>query len=364
MVCVNQKAFRHILSGNDTSAGAKVLRLLLRFISWPYGFSVWFRNLLYDRGLLPSIAAAVPIISVGNITTGGTGKTPLVIWLCRYLEEKGLRCAILTRGYKTEQGQMSDEPALLAKACPKTTVIVDRDRASGAEKAIGQYGAAVLVLDDGFQHRRLERDLNILTLDATCPFGYGHILPAGFLREPLSGVRRASLIVITRYDQVDTEAMQMLEEQLTALAPEVPVVKAVHQHTHAVTFGSKVLPLDSLRGKRAFVFCGIGNPEAFVNHVQHNQINVVGTQLFNDHHPYTLDNLKAILNAAKKCDAEIVLCTQKDWVKTALLNPDRPEIPLAFLAMELVFVEGIEKLKTKVDCLLEIQPTSSGSTYL
>ena len=361
MVCVNQKAFRHILSGSDTRIGAKVLRLLLRFISWLYGLLVRCRNILYDRGTLASVTAAVPVISVGNITTGGTGKTPLVIWLCRYLEDKGLRCAILTRGYKTEQGQMSDEPALLAKACSKTTVIVDPDRAAGAKKAIQQYGAGVLVLDDGFQHRRLNRDLDILTLDATCPFGYGHILPAGLLREPLSGVRRASLIVITRYDQVEPEAMRQLEDQVATLAPEVPVVKATHQHTHAVTFGSKVLPLESLHGKRAFVFCGIGNPEAFFGHVEQNNIIVVGTQIFNDHHPYTLDDLKAILIAAKGCRAEMVLCTQKDWVKTALLNPDRSEIPLAYLAMELVFVEGIEILKARVDRLLETQQTSNGS---
>lgn len=359
MVNLNQKTFRNILSGNDTRVGAKALRLLTRLISGPYGLIIRGRNVLYDRGLLASMAAGIPVISIGNITTGGTGKTPLVIWLCRYLEEKGIRSAVLTRGYKTEQGYLSDEPALLAKACPKTAVVVDSDRLAGAEKA-KRHGAKVLVLDDGFQHRRLKRDLNILTLDATCPFGYGHILPAGLLREPMSGIQRATLIVITRYDQVEPTAMQQLEEHLAQLAPEVPVVKATHRHTHAVTFGSKQLPLESLRGKRVYAFCGIGNPDAFLGHLSANEMTVVGTRIFNDHHPYTLDDITGILKDARACGAELILCTQKDWVKTALLNPDRPDITLAYLAMELEFVEGLDCLKTQVDRLLGSIQTTNG----
>ncbi len=337
------------MSCRNNSVAAKFLRLLLRVVSWLYAAVVAARNALYSRGLFQSTAAGVPVISVGNITTGGTGKTPLVIWLCRFLEQKNIKTAILTRGYKTEQGMMSDEPALLAKACPTTTVVVDPDRTAGAYKAFALHGARAMVLDDGFQHRRLKRDLNILTLDATCPFGYGKVLPAGLLREPLGGVRRADIIVITRYDQVDPAAMQELETALAKLAPGVPVVKATHKHTHAVTSGSKTLPLASLRGKKAFVFCGIGNPDAFFGHVRQNEIVIVGTHIFNDHHPFTLDEIKAIMRQAKSCGAEMILCTQKDWVKTALLKPDDIDIPLAYLAMELEFVEGEDVLKAAVD---------------
>lgn len=340
------------MSRRNNSPKAKLLRPLLRLVSWLYAAAVRTRNALYDRSLLPSTAAGIPVISVGNITTGGTGKTPLVIWLCRYLEQKNINTAILTRGYKTEQGMMSDEPALLAKACPKTAVVVDPDRTAGAHKAIALHGAKALVLDDGFQHRQLKRDLNILTLDATCPFGYGHVLPAGLLREPLGGIRRADVIVITRYDQVETAAMRELEAGLTLLAPKTPFVKAAHKHTHAVTAGAKVLPLEALRGKRAFVFCGIGNPEAFFGHVRHNQIAIVGTQIFNDHHPFTPEDIKAVIRQAKSCGAEIILCTQKDWVKSALLTPDDTDIVLAYLAMELEFVEGEDVLKAAIDAAL------------
>ena len=350
---MNQKTLRQLLSGCDVCAAAKALRFLLRCVSVPYAWAVRTRNLLYDRGLLGTASASAPVISIGNITTGGTGKTPLVVWLCRYLENKGLRCAVLTRGYKTEQGSLSDEPALLAKACPGAVVVVDPDRIAGAQKATRQHGADVLVLDDGFQHRRLKRDLDILTLDATCPFGYERMLPAGLLREPLTGLRRAGVIVITRYDQAAAATIQTLEARLADAAPAIPVVKAVHRHTHAVTSGTQSIPLETLRGKRAFVFCGIGNPDAFIAHVSGHGIDIVGTRIFNDHHPYSTDDIKAIVNAARQNKAAMILCTQKDWVKTALLKPEGSEMTLAYLALELDFVEGLDILKARIDAVLE-----------
>ena len=354
MVCVNQNTFRQLISGHHTGAAAVGLRLLLRAVSLPYAAAVRGRNILYSGRLLRSISAAVPVISVGNITTGGTGKTPLVIWLCRYLESKQRRCAILTRGYKTDKARPSDEPALLAKACGDTSVVVDSDRVAGAQKAESQYGAEILVLDDGFQHRRLKRDLNILTLDATCPFGYGRILPAGLLREPLSALKRADVIVLTRYDQVASRTTARLEEQLARLAPAVPIVKAVHRHTHAVAAGAKTLPLDTLRDKRAFVFCGIGNPDAFVDHVRQSGMDIVGSRVYNDHHVYTQEDIKDLILQAEACGAEMLLCTQKDWVKTALLKPDTTDMLLAYLAMELEFIEGLEVLQNRIDRVLEM----------
>lgn len=352
MVCVNQKTFRQLLSGTDRRPGANVLRLTLRLIAVPYACAVAFRNRLYDHRLLKTVAASVPVISVGNITTGGTGKTPLVIWLCRYLESQGRRCAILTRGYKTQRGQLSDEPALLAGACTNTTVVVDPDRAAGAHKAVSQYGADVLVLDDGFQHRRLGRDVNIVTLDATCPFGYERVLPAGLLREPLEGLKRAEVIVITRYDQVEPQALQRLETRIGQLAPHVSVVKTACRHTHAVTTEAAVLSLESLRHQRAFVFCGIGNPDAFIESVRHNGINIVGTRIFNDHYRYKPDDIHAIIRQAKQSSATVILCTEKDGVKAALLKPEEADIQLAWLAMELDFAEGVDKLKTHIDTVL------------
>jgi tetraacyldisaccharide 4'-kinase len=184
-----------------------------------YSLVVRLRNFLYSKRRLKIHTADVPVISVGNITTGGTGKTPLVIWLCNTIYQKSKiknqKCgvAILTRGYKTRgtrdegpfdfaQGRRgtTDELAILAESCPQAKVIVNPDRAAAARRAVG-FCAKVLVMDDGFQHRRLRRDLDIVTIDATCPFGYGRLLPAGLLREPVASLRRADAAVVTRCDQ-------------------------------------------------------------------------------------------------------------------------------------------------------------------
>jgi tetraacyldisaccharide 4'-kinase len=350
---LNQTVYRNIVSGQDRRTVAKLLRLLLAGISLPYGAAVRIRNGLYRCGILRTHRESVPVISVGNITTGGTGKTPLVIWLCRYLSQKNLRCAILTRGYKTSVGEMPDEPALLAKSCPGVEVIVNPDRLSGAEKAIERFHSQVLVLDDGFQHRRIARDLNILAIDATCPFGYEKLLPAGLLREPLSGLRRADAVVITRFDLAGAEQIAKIEESIRQIAGDIPIARAIHRHTHAVTLTGQTLPLESLRQKKLFVYCGIGNPQAFVNCLTQDGMTVVGTKFFNDHYSYSMRDVRAIAAEAQKSNADIAVCTQKDWVKTAAFCRQIEEILFGCLVMELDFASHADIIQTLVDQAIE-----------
>ena len=316
-----------------------------------YGLVMRGRNLLYTLGILRSHAAGVPVVSIGNITTGGTGKTPLVIWLCNYLQNKGVHCSILTRGYKTAPDQITDEPALLARACPDTDVIVNPNRVAGAKKAVRVHQAEALVLDDGFQHRRLKRNLDIVAVDATCPFGYGRVLPAGLLREPKRGLSRADAVIITRFDQADAEQMRQLEQQVQQLAPNIPIAKAAHIHTAAVTFQNEKVDLEELRSKRIFAFCGIGNPGAFFRCLEQNGLSLAETQIFDDHHAYTQEEMKEIFERARDCEAEMILCTQKDWVKSALLSPEEKDVVFAYLAMELDFLEGFDKITALVDDL-------------
>lgn len=366
-----------------------LLRPFLRVLSWGWQAVICLRNTGYDRGWLRSYAAdgnvgktalagtahpttsadatpspaapglplekgeslnRVPVFSVGNITTGGTGKTPLVVWLCNALSGRGVKCAILTRGYRTKPGQMSDEPALLGKAC-KAPVVVDHDRVAGARKAIAQHGARALILDDGFQHRRLKRDMDIVAIDATCPFGYGRMLPAGLLREPVSSLARADAVLITRFDQAEDEQMRRLEQTIRTYAPGIPIAKAVHRHTHAVMTGSRRLSLDELRAKKVFAFCGIGNPKAFYDCLRQHGMTLTGTRTFDDHHPYTDSDMKSLYQQASAGGAEILLCTQKDWVKSALLAPEKTPAA-AYMAMELEFVEGLDNLQEAIEKVL------------
>ncbi len=350
---MDQTTYRRIVSGQNQSIAAGLLRILLWLVALFYGCVMRCRNWCYDVGLLGSISVDIPVICIGNITTGGTGKTPLVIWLCRYLQEKGLRCAILTRGYKTEGETLSDEPALLADACNGTPVIINSDRVAGAKKAIETHQPDVLIMDDGFQHRRLRRDMDILAIDATCPFGYGHILPAGLLREPMGSLRRASAMIITRSDQVDDGYIRRIEQTIERIAPEATIAKSIHRQTHAITSGKQTMDMEMLRSKTIYAFCGIGNPQAFFDSLSQSGLKVSGTQVFDDHHVYTEADIRPIIEQAGDRGADTILCTQKDWSKCECLVPEGNEPVFASMAMELDFISGFDTMTQQLETLLQ-----------
>jgi tetraacyldisaccharide 4'-kinase len=324
----------------------------LTLLSWPYSTIVRLRNRLYSGGLLRIHQAGVPVICVGNLTTGGTGKTPLVVWLCRLVRKKGLACAILTRGYRTQKGELSDEPALLAAQCPDVPVVVNPDRVAGAAQAIGRHGAQVLVMDDGFQHRRLARDLDIIAIDATSPFGYGRMLPVGLLREPVSGLRRAHAVVLTRCDQVPEEALSRIEGRIRQANRNLVIARSIHAPIAIRTAAGMEVPLDQIRGKKVFAFCGIGNPRAFFGTLSHLGATLVGSRAFDDHYRYTPDDLKAVQDQARDRQATLVLTTQKDWTKIAQSVPLEQTPPLAYLAIDLQITSGEESLTALIDRIL------------
>ena len=209
---MNQTFYHKLVSGHIKSRTAVLLRAVLAIAATIYAIIIRLRNLFYDKQVFKTHHSKAVVISIGNITLGGTGKTPLVVWLCNFLHQKNPSFAVLTRGYKTKTKKsptgndmpdtMTDEPAILSENCPQVKVIINPDRVAGAVEAIKKFGAKILIMDDGFQHRRLARDLDIVTIDATQPFGYEKIFPAGLLREPLTSLRRADAVVITRCDQI------------------------------------------------------------------------------------------------------------------------------------------------------------------
>ena len=247
---MDQNAYRNLVAGTDSRLCTKSLRFVLMVISWCYGVVVVIRNFCYDKKIFKIKRPNAPVISIGNITTGGTGKTPLVIWLCNYLNDKSIDCAILTRGYKSEQGKLTDEPAILAKSCSNANVIVDPDRYAGSQKALQKPNVKALVMDDGFQHRRLHRNLDIVAVDATCPFGYGKLLPAGLLRENIRGLKRAHAVVITRCEQANPENTYDLIEHIKKINPSLVIAKAQNEYPGAIMMkGAKTLNRRFERGQ-------------------------------------------------------------------------------------------------------------------
>jgi tetraacyldisaccharide 4'-kinase len=355
---MDQSTYRELVGGSGGGLGKKALRGMLRLVSCGYRIAIAARNLGYDTGVLRSHRLRVPVISVGNVTTGGTGKTPLVIWLCRMLESKHRKAAILTRGYKARSGTAGDEPAMLARACPQTRVIVDADRVRGGARAIDEYEADVLVMDDGFQHRRLKRDLDIVAIDATRPFGYDRVLPAGLLREPKEAIRRAHAVVITRYDNVTIGEIDRLVAEIQNINPNAAIAKARHSHPCARTISRVDIAMEDVRAKKVFAFCGIGNPEAFLNRLRDDGIDIAGSMIYNDHHEFIASDIDDICNAARKAQAELILSTEKDWVKTALFILEKKDITFAYMVLELEFSEGTAKIERLVDRILEQNPPS------
>ena len=342
-----------MVTSESPSSGHKLLRLILLVLSYFYQIGIVIRNKLYDKSILKITNVPAAVISIGNITTGGTGKTPLVAWLCNYFTAKNIKTAVLTRGYKVKDSVFADEPAMLAKAAPQAKVIVNPDRTAGAEKAISQHNAKLLIMDDGFQHRKLARDIDIVAIDATEPFGYEKLLPAGLLREPLDSLKRADAVVITRSNQNSPEKISEIKERLSKINPDIVFAAAVHKPMGIKLIKDKQMSLNELAGRKIYAFCGIGNPEAFFQTLSDMALNIVGTKVYNDHHKYTESDIAAIYEDAKYKQAQLVLTTHKDWIKTALLCIDKFEIPFAALLIELEFIDGREKIISLVDKAIE-----------
>src|SRR5262245_8188408 len=218
------ESFHALISGRRRGPLAALLRAGLLAASVPYGWAAGVRNRLYDRGWKRSVRAPVPVVSVGNLTLGGTGKTPCVEYVCRFYRGVDLRVAILSRGDAAGEG-LNDEALLLGENLPDVPHLQGADRARWARVAVEELFSEVLVLDDGFQHRRLARDLDVVLVDATDPWGGGHLFPRGLLRESPHGLRRAGVVVLTRCDQAGGEELDRLHRDVTRLAPGVPVVK-------------------------------------------------------------------------------------------------------------------------------------------
>ena len=353
---MKQQTYRRVISGQSRGFGAAALRLLLAIAATGYTLVVRLRNLLYSRKLLKVHHVDAAVLCVGNITVGGTGKTPLVVWLCNLLSQN-YKCAILTRGYKAktqDKKDFKDEIAILTENCPEAIVIVNPVRVAGASEAIDKYAADVLVMDDGFQHRRLERDLDIIAIDATQPFGFGKLLPAGLLREPVSSLNRAGAVVITRCNQVTDTQTSELEQILRTTNPDMIIAKTIHAPIYAKSSDNKKIAIEQVKGKKVFTFCGIGNPDSFLNTIKDLGAELAGSIVFDDHYDYTDACLNEITEQAKKLGADLILTTQKDWTKVISKLESRnwasqSHPPFAYLAVEIKFLTGEDKLTALIN---------------
>jgi tetraacyldisaccharide 4'-kinase len=293
------------------------------------------------------------VISVGNLTTGGTGKTPIVCFLAQWLRRRGLRVAIVSRGYGRGDADLNDEALELHDRLPDVPHVQDPDRVEAARVAVEELESQVILMDDGFQHRRLERDLDIVVIDATCPFGYDHLLPRGLLREPVTGLDRAGLVMLTRCGLVDGASLEAIENRIREVNSHVPLVRCDHRPASLREFPDRELPLESLAASSVAVVSAIGNPSAFEKTVESCGASVVATRQLGDHDPYDRDTVQALRNWIESVDDALdqVICTHKDLVK---LRTDRlAGKPLRALLIELTVDRNADALEEAMETTVE-----------
>lgn len=335
---------------DDRGVSVAALRALLAVPAGLYGGVTSLRNALYDRRILSSTRVDTPIVCVGNLTVGGTGKTPMVSWIARHFLEDSRRVTILSRGYGADETGRNDEARMLHDELPDVPHVLDADRVAGAREA-GRAGAEVIVLDDGFQHRRLARDLDIVLLDASLSKHAYRSLPLGAMRESFAGLRRASIVVLTRVDQANPEAIARLRSRVSKAAPDLPIAEAVHGAVGIRRWrGDGNADEDVMSGRRFHLFSAIGNPAGFERAANEFGVRASGVSRFADHHRYVPDDFAEISRAARAEGADALLTTHKDAVKI----PERTglDLPVFVLHVAMRFRSGESVVRARLDGLV------------
>lgn len=310
------------------------------------------RNVAYDRAWLETTRAALPVISVGNLSVGGTGKSPLVAWLASYLRQRGVRVAVLSRGYGQLDNGQNDEALELELALPDVPHLQHWDRIASAQLAAEELDMQLLLLDDGFQHRRLGRDLDIVLIDASEPAACRWLLPGGLLREPMSSLSRADVVVLTRAANAVQANYDKLLSDVHRRAPRALVVSANHRPKCLWSAAGGEVGLDQLAPQSVLAFCAIGSPGSFFGSLTELGAQVLDTRTWPDHHPYSGADVASLAEWAQKFpQAQALVCTMKDWVK--IQSETIAGLPLVALRIEMEFSPSSTVLVQKIDRLLD-----------
>ena len=380
-----------VILGRRQGFRAAVLRLLLYGLSFVYERIVQLRLFLYRHRIFRERQLGCLVVSIGNLTVGGTGKTPIVEKFARALRTGGRRVAILSRGYKSvpqpaakkwfarfrkkvpapprivSDGKSlllnsltaGDEPYMLANNLKDVVVLVDRDRVKAGLFAIKEFGADTLLLDDGLQYLHLKHRLDIVLIDRQAPFGNEHLLPRGTLREPPRNLRRASYIFITK---CTGESNQSLIGRIREYNRTAEIIECAHQPLHLQNvFTGEQLPLDALRGAYIGSLCGIAAPESFENGLRQLEARLELSKHYTDHHRYSETELQTFINRCLRRDLSMIVTTEKDAVRfPRLMNP---EVPIYFLRVEIEILSGHESWEHCVARICQPQPMLSPERF-
>ncbi|MFA5144207.1 MAG: tetraacyldisaccharide 4'-kinase [Candidatus Omnitrophota bacterium] len=322
------------------------IKFFLYILSFAYGAALILRRLAYKTHIFKSVRVPLKIISVGNLTLGGTGKTPFVIRLVKLLDEElGKKASVLIRGYGW------DEQTLLRRKLADTPILVGEDRTKSAHKAIKLYGSDTAVLDDGFQHWELERNLDIILVDSRNPFGNGRLFPRGILREPVEAVKRASVIVFTKVDKPGPALVQVKDE-LKRLNGALVFLEALHKPVCLYDLKArKELALNFLKGKRVILLSSIGDPGYFSDTARRLGADIAEEIVFADHYNYSQADTGPIVKRCDERSFDFILTTEKDEVKLRRMSLSFGDYPVMTLVIEMDIISGKEQLVDRLRSL-------------
>ncbi len=344
--------FYRLMTDRQGGVPAALLKGILGILSCVYGLVVTTRNFLYALGILRALDLGRCVISVGNITWGGVGKTPFVIFLAEHLSARGKKPAILTRGYMKKNLGASDEAVMMRQYVPDVPVGVGPNRWQTSREILKSYNVDVFILDDGFQHRKIRRDLDIVLIDATNPFGNGALIPRGILREPLRALKRAQIIVLTKSD-INPSFVQDLEDQVRQINTTCVIGWAVHApQALGELFLGRQEPLANLRGKKVVSFCSIGDPQSFQASLQKIGAVVEKNFVFCDHYLYCANDIQTLVEKAKNLGVEDFVTTAKDAVKILQFKGLFGACRCWILKIEIDLIKGKEQVFERIDHLL------------
>jgi tetraacyldisaccharide 4'-kinase len=349
--------FRLLIAEKKEGKLRKIFLFPLCLLSFFYGLLVRLRVWFFAQGVFRSYFLPCKVISLGNITLGGTGKTPLASYLAEFIKEKGLRVAILSRGYKgkfsglygvvtdgeetfMDARQAGDEPYLLSMKLKGIPIIIGKERRISGRFAIERFRSQVIILDDGFQHLPVKRDVNLLLLDARDPFGNGYLFPRGVLREPLGQMKRADAVILTKTDQCDN--ITKLKENLARWTEDRPIFAMKYAAVGVRVLKERdVLPIAVLRNKKIWAFTGIGNPESFRKTIANLESQVLGFVSFPDHYWFKPEDIQKLMEEGEEKGAEALVTTEKDAVRLEGLATGK--IPLWVVCIKPDFIIGEQK---------------------
>jgi tetraacyldisaccharide 4'-kinase len=339
--------YREVVSGKRQSVSARILRGVLGSGEPIYKALIGSKNRRFDSGKKRPTVIPAPVISVGNLTVGGTGKTPLVCWLAEWFQAQGAAVTLISRGYGAKRGQPNDEALELAARLPGVPHLQNPNRVDAARQALAANPRQALLLDDAFQHRRIARDLDIVLLDALEPFGYDRLLPRGLLREPVESLSRAHVVALSRADAVEPAKREAIHQRVRGVAPHALWIELKHEPTGLLDHSGNRTPLESLRGQPIAAFCGIGNPDGFRHTLSSCGLSVAAFRALPDHFAYPpaeLAKLENWLNGLENIAA--VVCTRKDLVK--LPRERLAGLPLVAVEISLEIIAGRQDFEAQL----------------